>query len=397
MINPNNNQFIIDYKNSISATETSLNNRQRIVKYRADSKFFGDTRETVVDFTNYLISGKIDSRNITNEHQLINSCLVSGLIRFILISGPTKDDFSPQNITNHDRYCSDDDIAFRHDVSVPSSYYTIEDKVTEYWFSTLYQHYLTNHFNYAVKHYYAKNFYTTKDTVIDNYNRSFGSYNGSNGNNILVMTEGNDVLALEDKTSPITSDGARVKNMAVIYAGGGNDLINFSSPNYSHGDISIYGGDGNDKIWSSTGNDHLFGQAGNDEIYGGSGDDVIDSGDGNDFISGGSGSNTLTGGNGNDTFCFDSFEFDDRPSFYQNNHGIDVIIDFTKGEDRIQITDPNFDHIAYLENSDTTTNHNSALQYHYDDDNNTIISNQEFTIKLIGHIELNDNDFIFGS
>jgi Ca2+-binding RTX toxin-like protein len=375
-----------------------LGNNSNILKYQVDSKYFGDSKETMVDFTHYLIDGNIDSRNIANEHQLIHSCLANGNLFSIFSSGPIEDNFKPQLITDHTRYYSDDDVAFRHDVKEHSSYYTLENNTTEYWFTTLYQHYLTNHFNYAIKHYFTKNFYTTRDTIIDGYNRSFASYDGSSGDNILIMTEGNDMLALEDKTSSIISDGPRVKNMSVIYAGGGDDLINFSSPNYSHGDINIYGGDGNDKIWSSIGNDHLFGQSGNDEIYGGSGDDKIDGGDGDDFISGGAGNNILTGGWGNDIFCFDSFENDDRELIHHNDNEIDVITDFTQNEDKIRITNPNFDHIIYATSEENQNGDSTALEYYFDESGNTIIDDHfEFMIKLSGHIELNNGDFIFGA
>jgi Ca2+-binding RTX toxin-like protein len=371
-------------------------NANNIVKYQVDSKYFGDNKETMVDFTSYLIDGNIDSRDITTDHQLIHSCLVNGPFISYFSSGPTKDNFKPRLITDHTRYYSDDDIAFRHDVKEHSSYYTTETKITEYNFTALYEHYLTNHFNYATKHYFAKNFYTGKDTIIDGYNRSFGIYDGSEGNNVLVMTEGNDVLALQDNTSPIICEGARVKNMAVIYAGGGDDLINFTHPDYNHGDIIIYGGQGDDKIWSSVGDDNLFGQVGNDEIYGGSGDDKIDGGEGDDFISGGSGSDILTGGEGSDIFCFDSFEIDDRlPTnhHHYNQNNIDIITDFIQGEDKIKLSPLVFDHIDCGHESDFT-----GVQYYFDQDGNTVIEDEylEFMIKLVGHVELNDGDFIFG-
>jgi hypothetical protein len=369
-------------------------NDNEVLRYQVDSKYLGDTEESIVDFTNYIIDGDIDGRDITADHQLIHSCLVNNPFTAYFFSGPTKDDFHPQLVTDHTRYYSDDEIAFRHAVADPSSYYTIEDSTTKYSFTTIYEHYLTNHFNYAIKHYFAKNFYTTKDTIIDGYNRSFAVYDGSDGNNVLLMTEGNDVLSLQGTS--VNFDDARVKNMAVIYAGGGDDLINFTSPNYSHGDIVIYGGSGDDKIWSSIGNDNLFGQAGNDEIYGGSGDDQIDGGDGDDFLSGGAGSNIFTGGHGADIFCFDSFEIDDRLptdfSDYNQTH-IDIITDFIQGEDKIQLSDQNFDHIVYSQENDSV----GGLQYHFEG-SDTIIENQDFDfiIKLTGHIELNDGNFIFG-
>ncbi len=50
--------------------------------------------------------------------------------------------------------------------------------------------------------------------------------------------------------------------MTVIYAVGGDDLINFSHPDYNYGDIIIYGGDGNDFISGGSDSDILSGGQG---------------------------------------------------------------------------------------------------------------------------------------
>ena len=57
------------------------------------------------------------------------------------------------------------------------------------------------------------------------------------------------------------------------------------------------------------------------------GDDILIGADGNDTIIGGSGDDTLTGNGGRDTFIF------------SGDSGHDVITDFTKGEDRIVLSD----------------------------------------------------------
>ncbi|MDA9573751.1 hypothetical protein N9R48_02360 [Rickettsiales bacterium] len=147
----------------------------------------------------------------------------------------------------------------------------------------------------------TKNFYNNEQININGYNRSFDSFDGGNGDNILLMTQGDDIIALDDQISDNPNPGeARVKNMSVIYANDGNDIINFSSPKYTHGDTIIYAGNGDDRIWSSIGNDKLFGGSGNDEIYGGVGDDLIIGGDGNDILIGGDGNDIIEGGSGND-------------------------------------------------------------------------------------------------
>jgi Ca2+-binding RTX toxin-like protein len=173
-------------------------------------------------------------------------------------------------------------------------------------------------FNYSKTDYFAtKNFYNSQLTDITGYNRTFDKFLGGEGVNTILMTEGNDVLALDDATSASgssaagTSTSARVQDISVIHAGAGDDVINFSTQKYSYGDTVVYGGTGNDKIWLSSGNDQVFGGEGNDEIYsgagsdqlnGGSGDDVLFGGTGNDTLEGGSGTNQLFGEDGDDTF-----------------------------------------------------------------------------------------------
>ncbi len=147
----------------------------------------------------------------------------------------------------------------------------------------------------------TKNFYNDEVVNINGYNRSFDSFDGGNGDDVLLMTQGDDMLSLDDQISDNPSEGeARIKDISVIYANDGNDIINLSSTKYNHSDTIIYGGDGDDRIWSSVGDDKLFGGSGNDEIYGGTGNDTISGGNGNDILVGGIGNDTIEGGSGND-------------------------------------------------------------------------------------------------
>ncbi|MEE9416556.1 MAG: matrixin family metalloprotease, partial [Acidimicrobiales bacterium] len=93
---------------------------------------------------------------------------------------------------------------------------------------------------------------------------------GTNGNDILVGSAGDDV----------------------ILGRSGND--------------TIYGNGGNDIICGSTGSDTIFGGEGDDTIMGDGGDDVLRGGDGNDLVYGGSGDDNIKTGKGDDTIYGES-------------------------------------------------------------------------------------------
>ena len=77
----------------------------------------------------------------------------------------------------------------------------------------------------------------------------------------------------------------------------------------------------------------IIGSGANERLDGGDGDDILDGGDGADLLIGGAGADTLTGGGGEDWF-----------TLYQGVrtagvNSLDVVTDFTKGEDKIHIDD----------------------------------------------------------
>ncbi|TDR82125.1 VWA domain-containing protein [Paludibacterium purpuratum] len=87
---------------------------------------------------------------------------------------------------------------------------------------------------------------------------------------------------------------------------------------------------GNDKLFGMDGNDHLYGGLGNDWLFGGEGDDVLVGGAGDDVLVGGPGNDTLTGGPGRDVF-----------KWYEEDYGgRDRVLDFTRGEDRLDFAPP---------------------------------------------------------
>ncbi|MGE5548524.1 MAG: hypothetical protein ACM33T_16580 [Solirubrobacterales bacterium] len=94
------------------------------------------------------------------------------------------------------------------------------------------------------------------------------------------------------------------------------------------------GTDGNDLMLGKHGADALAGSAGNDILVGGKGDDVLSGDAGNDM---------LTGNKGHDTFVFNS------------GSGQDVVLDFQKGQDILQIA-RNINGLA-VEKAADLTNH----------------------------------------
>lgn len=216
--------------------------------------------------------------------------------------------------------------------------------------------------------YHIKNFYNSELTNITGFNRTFDKFIGGDGLDTILMTEGNDVLSLDDPTSASGSDeagvstSARVQEISVIHAGAGDDVINFSTQKYNYGNIVIYGGEGDDKIWLNDGNDKVFGGEGNDEIYsgngndeifGGLGDDIIYAGNDNDIIDGGSGVNELFGEEGDDIFIagsgadkIDGGNGFDTVSYVNSNEAVNINLQ----NNEISGGDANNDNITNIEN-----------------------------------------------
>lgn len=96
------------------------------------------------------------------------------------------------------------------------------------------------------------------------------------------------------------------------------------------GDDILRGGEGEDALGGGPGNDRLLGQAGGDNLTGGYGLDTLLGGFGQDTLRGGVGNDDLTGGLAADVFVFG------------HGGGIDLVEDFGRGADRIDVTDFGF-------------------------------------------------------
>jgi len=90
---------------------------------------------------------------------------------------------------------------------------------------------------------------------------------------------------------------------------------------------NAYGGEGDDRIVGNTARNMLAGSDGKDRISGNEGNDTLKGGSGNDALAGGAGSDVLYGGSGRDAFRFGATDMGRR----------DVIMDFRKGQDRIDL------------------------------------------------------------
>ncbi|MBL8562651.1 MAG: M10 family metallopeptidase C-terminal domain-containing protein [Gemmobacter sp.] len=93
------------------------------------------------------------------------------------------------------------------------------------------------------------------------------------------------------------------------------------------GDDRLMARDGQDSLSGGRGKDALSGGGGDDRLQGGTGRDVLNGDAGDDVLLGGWGSDLLTGGAGADRFVFTP-----------GQGGRDIITDFQRGEDRIDLS-----------------------------------------------------------
>ncbi|MDO5633174.1 MAG: calcium-binding protein [Paracoccus sp. (in: a-proteobacteria)] len=154
---------------------------------------------------------------------------------------------------------------------------------------------------------------------------------GGNGRDTLTGGAGNDYL----------SGGAGNDR---LFGGNGHDTLHGGA-----GDDSLSGGPGNDALHGDDGNDTLSGGNGHDSLWGGrghdlllgeGGNDVLFGGPGNDTLRGGLGADTLNGGAGRDVFFYGS------AAESSSQRGMDVIEDFTRGQDKIDLSAIGFEFIG---------------------------------------------------
>jgi len=129
-----------------------------------------------------------------------------------------------------------------------------------------------------------------------------------------------------------------------LIAGAGADVLNGRG-----GDDVLEGGKGRDELIGGGGKDALSGGTGDDQLRGGGGADALRGQEDADILRGGRGADTLRGGAGGDTFEFINVS-DSRAGTATR----DVIVDFGRGNDRIDLSGID---------ADTTTGGNQAFDF----------------------------------
>lgn len=156
---------------------------------------------------------------------------------------------------------------------------------------------------------------------------------GGDGRDFLDGGEAADLMAGGNGDDSYIVDAS--DDVVTELAGGGRDTVRATASFTLTGEIEHLILIGN-RLLTGTGNaqdDVITGNAGRSHLFGLAGDDRLDGGDGADVLNGGLGRDFLTGGAGADRFDFDTLA-DSTPSV----GGRDIILDFTIGEDRIDLT-----------------------------------------------------------
>jgi hypothetical protein len=147
---------------------------------------------------------------------------------------------------------------------------------------------------------------------------------GAGGRDILYGGRGNDTLSYASSETGVTLN---LQNGRTGGGSAGDIYYEFENIRGSAFDDTLDGDSGANKIWGGAGGDRIQGNSGNDDLYGEAGNDTIFGGSGDDRITGGAGADRMDGGSGNDTFIFTAID-----------SAIDVIVDFTRGRDRIDLS-----------------------------------------------------------
>jgi Ca2+-binding RTX toxin-like protein len=146
---------------------------------------------------------------------------------------------------------------------------------------------------------------TQVTNVLVNLSSSQGVGDGQADMVIVNGTATNDLITLSGSTNGVSvvglspsvtvAGGEAGRDELVVHGLTGDDTIDASAVQAGAIDLTLDGGDGNDRLVGGDGNDLLLGGRGIDEMFGGPGDDtfVWNPGDGSDVVEGQGGLDTL--------------------------------------------------------------------------------------------------------
>ncbi|MBF6986566.1 S-layer family protein [Cupriavidus sp. IK-TO18] len=159
--------------------------------------------------------------------------------------------------------------------------------------------------------------------------RGSDSLAGGNGADAVYGGSGDDVIGSLDASSALyTGDNGG----DTIYGDGFDSYADYQlgrgHESAQPGNDRIAGGNGDDLIYGDNGNNAVVG--GDDIIAGGNGKDTVYGEGGNDTIGGGGGGDLLSGGAGRDVFVYSAV-------MDSSAGGMDVITDFQRGTDRLDL------------------------------------------------------------
>ncbi|WP_427306299.1 VCBS domain-containing protein [Cupriavidus sp. H39] len=159
--------------------------------------------------------------------------------------------------------------------------------------------------------------------------RGNDSLSGGNGTDAVYGGSGDDVIGSADGASALyTGDNGGDTLYGDGYDSYADYLLGRGHESAQPGNDRIQGGNGDDLIYGDNGDGAFVG--GDDIIAGGNGRDTIYGEGGNDTIAGGCGGDMLSGGAGRDTFVYHAVA-DSTAA------GMDVIADFQRGTDRLDL------------------------------------------------------------
>ena len=172
---------------------------------------------------------------------------------------------------------------------------------------------------------------------------------GTNKNDAIVLSMGNSQIVVDLNGVLHTFALADVDSVMVRGRSGADDisllgLIGAPVTVYGgNGHDRLAGGDGADTLYGCNGVDRLEGGAGADMLYGGNGVDDLEGGDGVDHLYGGNGRDDLDGGAGAD-MLFGGFAVDSLTGGLGADHftcKASEIVDLAEGEDTADLAPEN--------------------------------------------------------